>query len=116
VPTGKLTLAEASSYVTGAVEYLEVAGREWKPFDPSVPVAPTIALGWQFRLRRPKRSRVQEMALDFDNNRINAETTADVMAQAVRAVCEYLRRPECQVPGTGDAVAGDVEREFLETR
>ncbi len=62
-PDGKLTMGQASMYVTGACEYKGPTDAEWKPFDPSVPVAPNISVNWRFRLKppAPKPGRVAEM-------------------------------------------------------
>lgn len=69
-----------------------------------------------FRRALPRRSRVQEMAergMALEPGKSDVET---IMTEAIRAVCEYLREPECQVPGVGLAISHDIEREFLERR
>ena len=58
----KLTFGQAVSYVTGAVECLEIAAPEWRPFDPSVPVPPDVVANWQFRLKPRPKTRIEEMA------------------------------------------------------
>jgi hypothetical protein len=52
---------QAAAHVTGAVEYLEITNSVWKPFDPNVPVAPNIIISWQFRLKKPRKSRIEQI-------------------------------------------------------
>ena len=57
-----------------------------------------------FRLRRHRRSRVEEMAEKFSGKALYVAG----LEHAIRAVCEYASR--------GLVCAKDIEREFLEER
>jgi hypothetical protein len=63
-----------------------------------------------FRRAKPKRSRVQEMSAQ--TNTVNVSAYERGLCDAIRAVCEYLRKDLQQATW----VAPCIEREFLEPR
>jgi hypothetical protein len=99
----ELTFAEAMALDPSEVEVLgEVYGWQLLATDLSHWSLDYLRTA-KFRRAKPKRSRVQEMASNEDLGR------AELVAMAIRAVCEYMR-PRF------DGAAYLVEREFLDTR
>ena len=93
---------------------LEVQDRcgNWVAFYPCGQYQPAFLAKASFRLRRPRRSRVQEMA---DTLRGTAESAENYTERVIHAVIQFVRELNPGNFRTGQ-IATDIEREFLELR
>ena len=95
-----ISFAEAMALDPLDVEWLTPDGETWLPLrGQESQLSVKWATGTSWRRARPRLTRVQEMANGAPGYLRGAE-------EAIRAVCEYLRRE----PGAG---ADDIARHFL---
>ncbi len=107
----ELSFAEAMALDPSEVEVWAKGG--WEPLHrrPDYPTGDWVLSFLRqakFRRAKPKRSRVQELAIAMEGaDDVHAKERAECYREAIRAVCEYMR-PRF------DGAAYLVERHFLE--
>ena len=95
----------------GEVEVKLMGCSGWSPFRLAMNFKHADIRNASFRRARPRKSRVQDMA-EASNFRepFKRYIYAEGCGDAIRAVCEYLRKD-----GFGETV-DNIEREFMEPR